>query len=98
MGNNRQVVKNGNTETVLEFVSEGFRAILLGDGVKSLVESATSTIESNANAMSRTGGFESSVFVGGFGGGRWVGSVGTTDYQSMRDEAEDKVLERAIGR
>lgn len=93
MGNNRQVVKNGNTETVLEFVSEGFRAILLSDGCRSLVESATENIRANAGD-----GFESNVFVGGFGGGRWVGYVGTTDYESMRTEAEDKVLERAIGR
>ena len=89
----KQTVSKGGTTTVLQFNSAGFRSILLGDGVRSLVESVTENIRSSAGP-----GFESSVFVGSYGGGRWVGSVGTTDYESMRDEAEDKVLERAIGK
>ena len=91
--NSRQTLTKDGTEIVLEFNSDGFRSILLGGGVKSLVESVTENIRANAGD-----GFESSVFVGGYGGGRWVGSVGTTDYESMRAEAEDKILERAIGR
>lgn len=91
--NSKQTVQKGNTVTVLEFNSDGFRAILSGDGVYSLIKEVTEGI---ANAAGP--GFEPRVFYGGFGGGRFVGSVSTTDYASMKDEAETKALERAIGK
>ena len=33
---------------------------------------------------------------GGYGGGRWVASVTTTDHNSMVAESEDKALSKAV--
>lgn len=82
----------------LEFISNGFRQILKSDGVKGLVQKQTDTIKdrANANLNEDSEGFSSDVIYGGFGGGRWVGFVGTTDAASQRAEAEDKALSRAV--
>lgn len=86
------------TQMKLKFNSDGFRQILCGDGVKQLVESTTERIAGNANANNLRGGkgFESTVRMGGFGGGRWVGYVSTTDMRSRIAAAEDKALDRAV--
>lgn len=82
----------------IKFISSGFKEILCSEGVKSLVESATSDIQGRANANNMRGGdgFDSHVWMGSFGGGRWVGSVTTTDHKSMIAETEDKALSRAV--
>ena len=36
------------------------------------------------------------VWQGNYGGGRVIGSVSTTDYESQRAEAEDKALSKAV--
>ena len=82
----------------IEFNSAGFREILLSDGCHELVKSVTEDISTKANANNTRGGegFASSVQVGGYGGGRWIVFVGTTDDKSAIAEAEDLALTRAI--
>jgi len=80
------------------FKSEGFRQILLSDGCRDLVQSTTEEIKNKADANNTRGGdgFEASTMVGGYGGGRWIGFVSTTDNASKIAESEDKALTRAI--
>lgn len=82
----------------IEFISAGFKEILNSDGVRALVQSETEKIaaKANANISGNSEGFSSRVWQGGYGGGRWVGSVSTTDFESMKAEAEDKALTRAV--
>lgn len=82
----------------IKFISQGFKEILCSEGVKNLVTSATSDIQGKANANNTRGGegFDAHVWMGSFGGGRWVGSVSTTDRKSQIAEAEDKALSRAV--
>lgn len=75
----------------IEFNSEGFRQILLSDGCRRLVQSTADDIRDKAGE-----GFESSVQVGGYGGGRWIGFVSTTDQDSVKAETEEKALTRAL--
>ena len=82
----------------IKFVSKGFKEIVCGDGVQSAVRDATETIQGKANANNSRGGkgFSANVWMGSYGGGRWIGSVTTTDRKSMVAEAEDKALSRAL--
>lgn len=82
----------------LEFIGEGFRQILTGDGVQSVVQSAADRIcvQANANLTGESEGFSAHVWSGNYGGGRWIGSVSTTDMESRRAEAEDKALSKAV--
>lgn len=82
----------------IKFKSEGFKQILTGDGVQSAVESAAASIQAkaNANLTEDSEGFSSHVWQGNYGGGRWIGSVSTTDYTSMVAETENKALSRAV--
>lgn len=88
----------------LEFISEGFKEILTGAGVQNLVTEATQKIQAQANANAAgeldedSEGFSAKTWLGGFGGGRWVGSVSTTDHSTMVAEAENKALSRAVSK
>ena len=88
----------------LEFNSDGFREILTGAGVQSVVSEATQKIQAQANANAageldeNSEGFSAKTWLGGFGGGRWVGSVSTTDHSTMVAEAENKALSRAVSK
>lgn len=92
------------TDMQITFNSEGFRQILLGDGVKSVVSQATETIASRANGnllATDSEGYEGDVVesprMSNYGnGGRWVGFVRALDYEAMADEAENKSLSRAV--
>ena len=86
------------TQIKLKFNSDGFKEILTGSGVQSVVQSATDNIQSkaNANITGTSEGFSSHVWQGNYGGGRWIGSVSTTDTESQRAEAEDKALSKAV--
>ena len=86
------------SETRLVFNSDGFRELLLSEGVKELVSTAAEEIQNKADANNTRGGegFRSTVQVGGYGGGRWIGFVSTTDKASEIAESEDKALTRAI--
>lgn len=82
----------------IEFNSAGFKEILTSDGVKALVQSTAEAIQAkaNANIAEESEGFSARVRIGGYGGGRWIGHVTTTDKASIRAESEDKALTRAV--
>jgi len=92
------------TSIKLTFNSEGFREILVGDGVKGLVENVTENIASRANAnLGDPGseGYTAEVFQGSmmqkYGhGGRWIGRVAAADARASADESETKSLSRAV--
>lgn len=92
------------SEIQIKFNSEGFRQILLGDGVKNVVQDVTDRITANANANLMdpgSEGYEGDVVesprMSGYGnGGRWVGFVRSTDARAAADEAENKSLSRAV--
>lgn len=82
----------------IEFISAGFREILASDGVKALVDEATSEIQSkaNANLLEDSEGYEKTVMYGNYGGGRWVGFVQCTDHASCVAEADYNALSGAV--
>lgn len=86
------------TQIKLTFNSDGFKQIQTGSGVQSVVQSATENIQgkANANISGTSEGFSARVWQGNYGGGRWIGSVSTTDTESQRAEAEDKALSKAV--
>ena len=82
----------------IEFISEGFKEILNSDGVRAAVENAANDIKNkaDANISGESEGFSAHAWKGGYGGGRWVASVTTTDLASMQAEAENKALTKAV--
>ena len=90
------------TQIRLQFISEGFKEILTGAGVQSAVSEATQAIQARANANAAgeldedSDGYSARTWLGGYGGGRWVGSVSTTDHSTMVAEVENKALSRAV--
>jgi len=82
----------------IEFRSEGFKEILNSQGTKELVESHAGRIADTAGAAiaEESEGFSVNTYKGGYGGGRWISSVSTTDYASMKAESEHHVLSRAV--
>lgn len=92
------------SEIKIEFNSAGFQAILTGEGVREVVQSATDNITAKANGNLTDGsseGYEGDVVMsprmsGRANGGRWVGFVRAMDYRAMADEAENKSLSRAV--
>lgn len=86
------------TRLAFEFNTAGFREILLSEEVRNLVSEKADEIRDKADGNNTRGGegFYSNVEVGGYGGGRWIGFVGTTDKESMIAESEDKALTRAL--
>lgn len=93
-----------STNIKITFNSEGFRQILMSDGVKAVVQEAADDIAAKANGNMTTAnseGFEASVWQGAmmskYGyGGRWMGSVSSRDSAAAADEAETKCLSRAV--
>lgn len=82
----------------IEFISQGFKDILLSEGVGELVASHTERVCAECNGLNYRGGegFESATFKGNYGGGRWVGYIGAIDEEARMAAAEDKVFERAL--
>lgn len=83
--------------TNIEFLNDGFKAILQSDGCRELVETTTQEIAEKANANNTRGGtgFETTVLYG-TRAGRYVGFVHTTDKNSEIAEAEDGALTRGV--
>lgn len=81
----------------IKFESEGFKEILMASS--GLVSSVTNSIAAAANAglEKDSTGFSAEVFIGGFGGGRPIGVVASTDKASAAAEAEYKALSKAVG-
>lgn len=84
--------------TKIEFNSQGFKDILFSPGTKELVQGVANQIQAEANAgiQEDSEGFSSNVVAGGYGGGRYVGFVTSTDKASAQAESEDKVLSKAV--
>lgn len=82
----------------IEFLSEGFRQILLSEGCESIVRQTAQEIADKANGNNTRGGdgFETTTKVGGYGGGRWIAFVSASDKKASQAEAEDKALTRAL--
>lgn len=78
------------TRTRIKFNSKGFAAILRGGGTRSLVASATYGI------AARVPGSKARVFMGGYGGGRFVGSVRTSPENAEDAVAQREALESAM--
>ena len=86
------------TKMKIEWVHEGFEAILCDSGTMREVEQATDKICGSANANNRRGGrFASGTRLGeAFGSRRALGFVYSTDRRSATAEAEDKALSKAV--
>lgn len=84
------------TKTKLVFNSPGFKAILNTEGTQKLVEDLAQSIADKANSNYGGDGFVAKTQVGGYGGGRWIGFVTTTDKESLIAESEDSALTRAL--
>lgn len=82
----------------LQFISNGFKQILLSDGCQKVVESTTAEICEKANANNNRGGegFRATTQVGGYGGGRWIGFVTASDKKASIAQSEDQALTRAV--
>lgn len=82
----------------IKFISEGFKQILNSSGVEALVRSEAEKIAAKAesNISGDSEGFSVKTWQGGYGGGRWIASVTTTDHASRVAEAEDKALTKAV--
>ncbi len=66
-------------------------------GTEALVREAGEEIAARANAGVSSGeGFGVSTWVGGYGGGRVIGSVTSLDNKAAIAEAENKVLSGAV--
>lgn len=82
----------------IEFFSDGFKQILNSDGVRAVLEAKAKEIQSraNANIQGDSEGYRVKVWRGGYGGGRLIASVYTTDWESLKAESENKALSRAV--
>ena len=86
------------TKTTIEFISEGFEAILCCDETLNLVREQADRIRDSANANNTRGGeFDSDARLGrAYGSQRALGFVYSTDQKSAIAESEDKALSRAV--
>ena len=80
----------GNKTCQLEFLSDGFKKLLMGDEVRELVYGTAKAIATDAGD-----GFTASVFYGRGAAGRVMATVDADTPEAMRAEATDKVLSRA---
>ena len=80
------------TKIRIEFISEGFREVLMSDGCSSFVNDIGSQVAQRAGD-----GFIYRPSYLGYGGGRMGGYVVADTYEAMVAEATDKVLSRAAG-
>lgn len=83
----------------LEFVPEGFEAILCSEGARAACEEAGGAIQARANAnlnADSEGYAMSSRTVTAYGSLRSMTFVYTTDKASIIAEAEDKALSKAV--
>ena len=85
-------------EVKIEFISDGFKQILESEGVESVVRGAAENIRAraNANIQEPSEGYTVSTWHGGYGGGRWVGSVTGADKAANKAEAKYKALSSGV--
>ena len=89
------------SEIKIDFISSGFREILMSEGLRDVVQSATDQIADRANSEIGGDGYKADVvqsprMSGYSNGGRWVGFVRAEDREAMEAEAENKTLSRAV--
>lgn len=75
----------------MEFISAGFREILLGSPVREMVKGEADRIADAAGE-----GYISQTMYGGYGGGRIVGFAVADTYEAQLDEAENHTLEEWV--
>lgn len=83
----------------IEWIHEGFEALLCDEGTMALVQEQTDRIRDAANANNDRGGdgFDSATRLGrAYGSQRALGFVYSTDEKSALAESEDKALSRAV--
>ena len=80
----------------IEFISPGFKAILNTEEMHNVVEEVAQHIADNANGNYGGDGFEATTKLGGYGGGRWIAFVSSSDKDSLKAESEESALTRAI--
>ncbi len=84
----------------LDFLhGEGFKQILQSEGTKAMISGHANAIKARADANlngAESEGFNEKVIMGGYGGGRWVGIVGTSDLATVIAESENKALTKAV--
>jgi hypothetical protein len=78
------------SKTKLVFIDKGFQDILSAPGTLDAVKATTESIQAKAGQ-----GYEADTSYYGQGH-RWMGFVHTTDTESMKDEAENKTLTKAV--
>ena len=96
-------MKKSEVKVDIEFNSDGFKQILLSDGVKNIVESETERIKAEANAGITTNskGYSASVWQGhaqwgGYDRSRWLGHVIARDAAASAEETENQTLSKAV--
>lgn len=84
--------------TRIEFNSAGFREILCSDGVRDLVDGLAQDVKARADsaAPESESGYRVHTYIGGYGGGRYISSISTTDFASRKAEAEHNALSGAL--
>lgn len=82
--------------TKIEFLNDGYKALLESDEVRSIVEEHAQRIANEANANGGCDGYKATVLKGHYGGGRYVGIVAATDKKSLTAESENQALTRTI--
>ena len=80
----------GNDTCRIEFLSDGFRALLMGDGVKQTVYQLAQDIAADAGD-----GFTAKYFYGRGKAGRVMATVDAETPEARRAQASDKVLSMA---
>ena len=81
--------------TNIEFINEGFQAVLQSEGVHDLISDVTEQVCADANANYGGDGFKTNVILGGKAQ-RYIGFVYASDKESAIAESEDSALTRAI--
>lgn len=89
----------------LEFISSGFRDLLMSDEVSEVVMDAAGDVAKTASAMStanRKRGHGDAEYVvkgprkGGYGGGRIIAYVATNNLLAYYDNVRNATLEKAV--
>ena len=88
------------TSVKIKFISKGFEEILCSPGAGNLCAQIAEKIQQNANAgldAKESPGFKSGGRIGeAYKSKRWVYFVYTTDLATMKAEAEDQTLSKAV--
>lgn len=82
----------------IDFISDGFKAILESEGTRQLVADTAAKIQKAANegVKEDSEGFSTETWLGNYGGGRWIGSVTSQDAAAAKAQSEYKVLTKAV--